>query len=537
MAVRSVSQLAFFAAFILPISAQDNLSFPPSKPYRAQLSERGPIQELALREAIAMALTQNPEIAIEDYGASLARASTANARSFYDPQAGLNLNLLSSNLPVTSILQTGESDSQITHSWSVSPGISQNLPGGGTAALSVNLTRVSTNGLYVFINPVYTSTAGLTITQPLLRGFLRTAQEKQIVISRLNERMSESQFEQKVSHIAEEATGAYWRLAVAIDYYEVQRQARDVAVLEFEEARKREREGQDSPISVTAKRSDVLSREQSLTQAAVSIAQASNNLKRLMAKNVFDALWGVGLVTSDRPEPKESTVGMEEAVKTALDRRPELEQLRLQIRQSGAEVRFAKQEAKPAVNLRLEMQSTGAAGTVYALGSDLLASQTVDPSNPAYGALGKSYEQSLKLQHPSIAAGIEVKFPLRNRAATSQLTSAEIAARKLELQLRATEEDILVEVRNAWEAIAAQRRNVEAASIARRLAEERLAAEPAKTGGSSPNLDLMRDQRDLADAQVHELQALIDYQMSEVSLEKSMNTLVDDQQNVLAHRK
>lgn len=120
----------------------------------------------------------------------------------------MNASILSSNLPVTNILQTGESDSQITKSWSVNPSLQQNLPGGGTATLSVNLNRTSTNGLYVFVNPVYTSTVGLTITQPLLRGFRRTAAERQIIISRLTEHISESQFRQKVVTVVEQVISA-----------------------------------------------------------------------------------------------------------------------------------------------------------------------------------------------------------------------------------------------------------------------------------------------------------------------------------------
>lgn len=58
------------------------------------------------------------------------------------------------------------------------------------------------------------------------------------------------------------------------------------------------------------------------------------------------------------------------------------------------------------MNLRLEVQSTGFAGKVYALTPDGLTSQLPDPSNPAFGGLAKAYKQSLEIQHPSIAAGL-----------------------------------------------------------------------------------------------------------------------------------
>ena len=352
MAIRRVSFLSAFLVVAPAIYSQEGNPFPPSRPWRSQLAERGPVQEIALRDAIATALIHNLEIEIENYNPDLSEAAVLNARSFFDPQAAVNASILSSNLPVTNILQTGESDSQITKSWSVNPSLQQNLPGGGTATLSVNLNRTSTNGLYVFVNPVYTSTVGLTITQPLLRGFRRTAAERQIIISRLTEHISESQFRQKVVTVVEQVISAYWRLAVVVEEHEARRLSRDVAVREFEDTRKRIHDGQETPSALSSKRSEVASYDKELAQAEVQIDQAANSLKRLLAPSVFDPIWGIGLIATDRPEApdrspgisadKRTSASLDEAVKIALARRPELEQLRLQAQQSDAEVRFAQ---------------------------------------------------------------------------------------------------------------------------------------------------------------------------------------------------
>jgi outer membrane protein len=537
MAIRSNFFLVFLFLAALTICGQESASFPGSKPYREQLAESGPVREISLHDALATALMQNLDIEIENYNRDLNRAATVNALSYYDPLAGLNTSLISSDLPVTSVLQTGASNSQITRSWSVAPSIQQNLPGGGTATLSVNLSRTSTNSIYAFVDPAFGSSIGIIITQPLWRGFRRTAAERQITVSRLNERMGESQFRQKVTGIVEQVINAYWRLAVTMENYEAQRQARDVAVLQYEQTRRRRDAGQETSLALTSARSDAASHEQTLTQAAVQIIQAANTLKRQLAPSVMDPLWADGLITADRPELKEPSVGLQEAVKTALERRPELEQLRLQLEQSDAELRFARQETKPAINLRLEAASTGSAGIVYALSSGLVVSRALDPSSPWYGGLGKAYGQAARFQYPSLAAGLEVKLPLRNRAANSQLATTVVGARKLQSQLQAAQEDILVEVRNAWESMAAQKKNVESASLSRRLAEEQLAVETAKGSSDTEKLELLRGQRDLADARVHELQALIDYDLAGVSLERAMNTLVDEEQVLLARRK
>ncbi len=481
------------------------------------------MREISLQEAITTALRSNLEIEIEDYNRGLAKAGLEGANSYYTPVAGLNISVLSSDVPATNILQTGTFGSLISHSWSIAPSIQENLPGGGTATVTVNLNRLSTNSDYSLVNPAYGSTFGITITQPVWRGFRRTAAERQIVIARLDERMDESQFRQRVSGIVEHVIDAYWRLMISIENYEAQRQGKSVAAAEYEQAR----QGGDAA-AVASQRSDVASHEQSLTHAAAQIIQASNALKRFLAVSIMDPVWKAELICSGRPDFQVSSVNLDEAVKTAMERRPELEQLRLQIQQSDAEVRFDQQETKPTVNLRLEAQSAGNAGTI----TELLPASALAP----YGGLGTAYRQALTFQHPSLAAGLEVRLPLGNSAARSQLASALIGTRKLYAQLRAAQEDIMVDIRNAWETIAVQKKNVEAAGLSRSAAEGRLAAE-TKSHGAAENLEVLRDRRDLAEACVREWQALIDYRLSEVSLQRAMNTLLDEQQIVLARRK
>src|ERR1700680_1433561 len=183
MATRSVFALLLSFPVALTLCGQEQATFPPSKPYRAQQAEYGPVHDISLREALELALAHNLEIEIENYGRDLSEAATVSALSYYDPLAGLSTSLVSSDVPVTNILQTGALGSQINKSWSVAPSIQQNLPGGGTATLTMNLSRTSTTSDYALINPAFGSTIGLTITQPLWRGFRRTAVERQIVVA------------------------------------------------------------------------------------------------------------------------------------------------------------------------------------------------------------------------------------------------------------------------------------------------------------------------------------------------------------------
>jgi len=54
--------------------------------------------------------------------------------------------------------------------------------------------------------------------------------------------------------------------------------------------------------------------------------------------------------------------------------------------------------------------------------------------------------------------------------------------------------------------------------------------------GLSTNFEVLRYQRDLADARVRELRAIVDYQIGVTALRKAMFTIVDDNDIVSAKR-
>jgi outer membrane protein TolC len=94
---------------------------------------------------------------------------------------------------------------------------------------------------------------------------------------------------------------------------------------------------------------------------------------------------------------------------------------------------------------------------------------------------------------------------------------------------------IMVEVRNAYETITTRQKSMEAARLARQLAEEQLDGETKRfQAGLSTNFEVLRFQRDLAENQVSELRAEVDYELAVTALHRAMNTIVEEQDIVLA---
>ena len=104
-----------------------------------------------------------------------------------------------------------------------------------------------------------------------------------------------------------------------------------------------------------------------------------------------------------------------------------------------------------------------------------------------------------------------------------------ISERQFNTQMKNQLQLVIVEVRNAYETIAIRRKSLEAAGAARRLAEEQLDGENQRfEAGMSTNFAVLRFQRDLANIQVSELRAQVDYELALTSLQKAMYTIIDE---------
>src|SRR5215831_12941344 len=123
---------------------------------------------------------------------------------------------------------------------------------------------------------------------------------------------------------------------------------------------------------------------------------------------------------------------------------------------------------------------------------------------------------------------LSVEIPIKNRAAQADYARASIAKRQYERFLKALEQRIALEVRNAHTALEMDRARIEATQRARELQEKTLDAEQKKFKlGTSTIRFVLEEQRNLAVAQSAELQALVDFTKAKNNLEKAMGKTLE----------
>ncbi|HSR70047.1 MAG TPA: TolC family protein [Acidobacteriota bacterium] len=512
--------------------------------YVERVKEAGDFVELSVRDAISRALANNLEISIENFQEEINRVRLVGTKGFYDPEISFEVGFNSRENPSTSVLDAGQGIPVSTFdgfTWDST--FSQRVPNGGSLTLSLANNRSETNSTFSTLNPSFQSRFQVQFTQPLWRGFINTETKRQLKLQNLDIELSDLQFELKVSDVVRRVMDRYWDLVQAIESNDAERRSMNLAVVRYQDSRKRVEIGIEAPIEITSARSEVAGREQSFIQSEVAIVNADADLKNLLAPDPNDSLWDLRVIPTDRPKVEDLDLELREAIRMALQRRPELKEYEKRLEQVAINRDFYKREGKPRVDLNLSYGSVGQSGEAFArVGVDLDGdgipdqTQTVpNPNSPFQGNLTDSLSSAFKFDFTNYNVSTTVTIPLRNRANEANLANQRIEERRLLSQRRMTQQQISVEVRKAFRQIEIQSKRLEAARVARELAEEQLDGENKRfEAGLSTNFEVLRIQRDLAEAIQAELVAKIDYVKSIIALRQATYTLVENADIVLA---
>ncbi len=512
--------------------------------YIERTKKQGAFLDMTLKDAIRLALTNNLEIAIEDYNEDLNRQRIIGTRGFYDPKLTFSFGWQETQRPSTNILDAG-SGVPVTEGSGLTfnTQLQQQVPGGGAFTLNFNNDRSSTNSTFQTFNPGVNSQMDFRFSQPILKGFRQTSTERQLKILNLDQKIADSVFEERVSTIVQQVENQYWELVYAIENHETRRQAMELAIVQHRNNQKRVEIGVMAPIEITKSRAAVANSEQDMITSEVGIIEAQNNLKRLLAPDPKASIWNLSVIPTDLPQMKDLSLTLDQAIEKALQARPELAQARYRMEQNEVDRAYYKNQGKPAVNLTARMWNVGSAGDVYkdiyvdTDGDGIPETRTkeLDVNHPLSGRWGNSLGQVFGFDYINYQFGVTIEMPFRNRVAEAERAQVVINERQLMSRMKNTQQTVMVDVRNAYESIFTRRKGWETSKVARQLSEEQLAGENKRfEAGLSTNFEVLEYQRQLADAKVRELRALIDYQGALTSLQKAMYTIIDESDIVVA---
>ena len=134
-------------------------------------------------------------------------------------------------------------------------------------------------------------------------------------------------------------------------------------------------------------------------------------------------------------------------------------------------------------------------------------------------------DQIVDASFPTWTVGIQLSYPLGTSSDEAALERARLQVRQTEAQLRQIELGVATEVTNAALQITSIQERIAAATVARELGEQQLAAEETRfEAGTQTNFFVVQAQRDLATARDRELRAILDYQRALIQFERVQQT-------------
>ena len=145
------------------------------------------------------------------------------------------------------------------------------------------------------------------------------------------------------------------------------------------------------------------------------------------------------------------------------------------------------------------------------------------PAQPAYlfGGFNRSFANMFRNDAPNYSVGVTISFPFRNRTAKANLEGAKITGERIAAQTRSQEQAVIVEVRNAVQAVETARQRVLTARRARESAEIQLDGErKLYDAGRSTTFLLFQRENSLTNARNAEIRAETDYNKAVADLQR-----------------
>src|SRR4051794_7867502 len=303
---------------------------------------------LSLREALAMALENNKDIEVARENVRISEFDFHGAQGAYDPRFSTQAFYERVESPISSFLAGGQNGSTIQTDYTATARLEGQAPKfGGSYHLDFSSIQLNTNNSFVALNPQYPTVLSFNYTQPLWRGLKIDQTRRQIEIARKNLSLSDAQFRQRAIDTITNVQRAYWDLVFALRNLQVQRDTVSVARTELEHNKRLVNEGQLAPIDVVAVEAQISTYEQRVFGALEDVSRAENNLKNMIAKDQKAELWAESIVPTDPVNLTVPEVSLPDALKTAMENRPELQQANVLKEINQIDQRYFKDQTKP----------------------------------------------------------------------------------------------------------------------------------------------------------------------------------------------
>jgi outer membrane protein len=403
---------------------------------------------------------------------------------------------------------------------------SQGFSPGTQLNMTFDNTRLTSNSIRYSFNPLLSSSLGFTITQPLLRGFGSELNRRYEHIARNSEEIADLVFRQQVIDTVSGIARLYTDLLSLNEDVKVKREALVLAERLYEDNKNKVDQGTLPPIEVTRAQAQVAANQGALISATGLVQQQELIVKTFITRRGLDipAIRDAHIIVTDTltvPEA-EPARPLQELMAEGVRNRPDLAQAGLQVVNSRISLKGSLNAVRPELDVIGMVQNGGLSG-----GANRIAALT--QGTPAFtGGYASTLKQVFANNFPSYSIGLQLTLPIRNRIAQADAVRDELQLRQTEVQRQQLEDQVRLEVADAFVSMQQAWASYKAAVQARVLQEQSVSVEEqAFSVGIATNYMVIQYQTLLAQARSTEVAAKGAYVKARIALERATGTTLN----------
>ena len=476
--------------------------------------------ELSLNDCIFRALKNNLGLAAEMLTPEIADRNVTLAMEKFLPAITFNYNKQDTRNASYSFLDA--SDVVITHQNDYTVQLTQQLPTGGSLSFSLYNYVNDSNRRFQTINPRYGSTLRINFSQPLLKDFGFRIGRREIIVAKYNRDISEENFQKQLEDLIYNVENIYWNLVYSRESLKVRQQSLKLAQELLEKNKIEIEAGTLPPIERLTAEAEVSTRRADIIEAEALVKNYEDQLKTIMNLAAeYRDIKKIKIVPTDLPETQKKEISYEEALATALQKRPDLQAARIDLENRQFTLSYARNQLLPDLRLQFSYWSPGLSGDQILYKDNNALTGIIIGRIP--GRKTDALRDAINFRFKNWSAAVVVTLPINSVFTRAYYAQAKLSLEQAQLRLKNQEQLLSLEISNAVRAVETNYQRAQAYRAARELAEKKLEAEQEKLKvGLSTNYLVLQYQRDLANAMTMELKALIDYNLSLANLDRVM---------------
>jgi len=426
---------------------------------------------------------------------------------------------------------------------SLTYGVQQAFWNGTTVSLGLSsVFDYNQNATTALFNPYDNGSLSLNISQPLLNGFGVALNQRAYHKARNNLKANDLQFKNQVITTVAGVVSLYWDLVTFDNELKIKQETLDLDTRLYEDNKRRADLGAIAPIDIIQAEADMKAAQQDVIAQDSQVLQQEMILKNYITRGGLDnsVVAAARIVPTDHIEvpEQEPVIPVQELMAGALANRPEIEQTRITLENARLDLKGVKNNLLPTLNATASFSNAGQGGSLSTIPQEFLnpnGTVSLRPPGPGdvnqllIGGYGTVLSQIFARNYPNYSVGFQLTVPLHNRANQADLVTNELSLRQAEIQEKQLQNNIKLNVINAWTALRNARAAWETSVVARKLYDQTTAGMRRKYElGTTTILDVVIAQRDDTARQLAEQDALNQYQRARTNLQQTLGKTLDD---------